>query len=475
MSSSIRSGLVGLRRNLLAGLRLALFLRVSEAQLSVSWSHLIALVLAGVGLGLAIDVVHVGFNGHPSTAGLPGALFHVPIILMASWAIAMLGRRVDKTLALAVAILAIDWWIGLFAWAAASALRLDARGFGLVWMNSWAYFLPAYWLGLAAGVAGLRLVGFSSRIRWLSFGVTFVLLALPLSSTWLDRELWVQNETEADVQRRANYRAASSEDVLYLQPKLLERELQAVVPGHARTNLYFVGVAGYSDQDVFMREVESVAKLFRERFATGGRSIVLINNPKTLYEFPLATTTALRASLKRVSEVMNRDRDVLFLYLSSHGSKDHTLSLRFWPLDLHQLDPALLRQMLDEAGIKNRVLVVSACYSGGFVDSLKDDNTLIITAAAADRNSFGCSNEADFTYFGKAYFDEALRTTYSFVDAFALAKPVILAREAKEGYDPSDPQIYVGANIGSALADLQQELQASADGSKPTGGDEAKR
>jgi hypothetical protein len=105
---------------------------------------------------------------------------------------------------------------------------------------------------------------------------------------------------------------------------------------------------------------------------------------------------------------------------------------------LRQITPAMLRGMLDASGIKNRVIVVSACYAGGFIDKLKDDNTLIVAAAAPDRNSFGCSNENDWTYFGKAYFDEGLRQTTSFTRAFEIAKPLIEERERREKYDPSN-------------------------------------
>jgi len=102
---------------------------------------------------------------------------------------------------------------------------------------------------------------------------------------------------------------------------------------------------------------------------------------------------------------------------------------------------------------------VSACYSGGFVDALKDENSLVITASAADHNSFGCSNEADFTYFGKAYFDEALRETYSVIEAFERAKPKIAAREKEQDYEGSEPQIFIGESIRRPLAALEKRLK----------------
>src|SRR5262249_43766878 len=153
-------------------------------------------------------------------------------------------------------------------------------------------------------------------------------------------------------------------------------------------DLYLVGVAGYASQDVFMREVNSVDKLFRERFGAEGHTVRLINNAKSVADTPIASVTAIRAALARVAEVMDRDEDILFLYLTSHGSEDHRFSLDFWPMRFKPLDPGTLRKLLDESGIKRRIVVVSACYSGGFVEPLKDANTLVITASAGDRNSF---------------------------------------------------------------------------------------
>jgi hypothetical protein len=221
-------------------------------------------------------------------------------------------------------------------------------------------------------------------------------------------------------------------------------------------------MAGYANQDVFMREVDSVSRLFRERFDTEGRTVRLVNNARTVAEVPIASVTSLKATLARLSQVMDRDEDVLFLYMTSHGSQDHHFSLDFWPMRFNTLDPATLRKLLDDSGIRRRVIVVSACYAGGFIEPLKDENSLIITAAARDRNSFGCSNEADYTYFGKAYFDEALRETYSFVEAFEKAKPVIAEREKAAGFDGSNPQIFLGAKIGPALAAVEDRLAGRA-------------
>jgi len=121
-----------------------------------------------------------------------------------------------------------------------------------------------------------------------------------------------------------------------------------------------------------------------------------------------------------------------------------------------------LSRLLAESGIKWKALVISACYSGGFVEPLKDDNTLIITAAAADRQSFGCSNEADFTYFGRAYFNEALRRSLSFTDAFDIASRSIATRERAEKLEPSRPQLFAGAPMRDKLAEIEVRLKSRA-------------
>ncbi len=93
------------------------------------------------------------------------------------------------------------------------------------------------------------------------------------------------------------------------------------------------------------------------------------------------------------------------------------------------------------------MLVLSACYSGSFVSDLSDDNTLILTAARSDRTSFGCSNEREWTFFGDAYFNHALRKERSFIRAYERARVLIESWEKAQGLTASEPQMFVGAAI----------------------------
>jgi hypothetical protein len=328
----------------------------------------------------------------------------------------------------------------------------------------WAfYYGPFAWLALAVARFALTLGPPAALRRVAIIGASLLFLAFPLAYLHPERSLWVKDWSRdaSAAERRTSRRAVAGEDAFYRQPELLASELAAVQPGRkGLIDVFFVGMAGYGDQDVFMREIDAVGALMRERFGADGHIVKLVNNPRTSLTAPIASTTSLRAALKRVAESMDMEEDVLVLFLTSHGSADHRFSLELWPLQLHELTPDTLRRILDESGIRNRVVVISACYAGGFVDKLKDDHTLVIAAAAFDRNSFGCSNENDWTYFGKAYFDEALRKTYSFTQAFELAKPVIEEREKAEKFDPSNPQMAVGSAIKGRLDALAAQLEA---------------
>ncbi|MGH8667579.1 MAG: C13 family peptidase, partial [Burkholderiales bacterium] len=258
-------------------------------------------------------------------------------------------------------------------------------------------------------------------------------------------------------------RGLVTESVFYAQSRLLEQALGALSPSRAGIDdVYVLTAALYASEDVFMKEVGVIAELLEQRFDARGRTVRLVNNRATLTQWPIATLTSIRAALAAIGRRMDAQEDLLVLYLTSHGSEKHRLSVDLWPLQLSEIDPADLRKALDDAGIRWRVIVISACYSGGYIAPLKDERTLIITAAATSRQSFGCGSESDFTYLAKALFDEELRRSFSFEDAFANARKTIEAREREQGFVPSEPQIHVGAAIRERLRALEQRLAAAA-------------
>jgi hypothetical protein len=118
---------------------------------------------------------------------------------------------------------------------------------------------------------------------------------------------------------------------------------------------------------------------------------------------------------------------------------------------LLQLGPTELRQALDEAGIRWRVIIVSACYSGVFIEALKTDATLVATASDAEHTSFGCADDRDLTYFGEAFLKDSVPTTASLEAAFKKAADLIQHRETTEHLDHSNPQLFMGPAIRQKL------------------------
>jgi peptidase C13-like protein len=286
---------------------------------------------------------------------------------------------------------------------------------------------------------------------------------LVLASAAAARAAEVERANATPVQQveRLSRGSVDADRVLAAQQRLLAASLSGLAAARPGiVDLYFVAFAGTSTQDVFMKEVRSAQVLFDRRFDTRGRSLLLVNNPATVAELPVASVANLQAVLAGVAGKMNVEEDILFLYLTSHGGK-HVFSVSFPQLGLADLSDRELKDMLDQSGIKWRVVVISACYSGSFIDALKDDRTLILTAAAATRTSFGCGNENDFTYFGDAYINAALRRDRSFVSAFEAARRIIAQRERAENLVPSQPQIYLGKAIKAKLQQLEQRLAKS--------------
>jgi len=247
------------------------------------------------------------------------------------------------------------------------------------------------------------------------------------------------------------------------EPDRVRRAVEAVraqTPG--RIDLFTIGFAGDGKERVFRNEVEYFDRLMAGRFEAAQRTLSLVNSPETVDRLPLATMSNLREALAGIGARMDPDEDVLLLFLTSHGSEDHHLYVGLDPLPLHQISPADLRGALDAAHIGWRVVVVSACYSGAFVDALRDEHTLVITAARADRTSFGCGSDSKITWFGKAFLAGALNQTTDFERGFELANHQIREWELRDGETPSVPQMAGGWAIRKHLAAGRKTLPDAA-------------
>jgi hypothetical protein len=222
---------------------------------------------------------------------------------------------------------------------------------------------------------------------------------------------------------------------------------QSVSPAHAIEKLRKASVVSFGlfgDQSVFQSEATGAAKIIADRFG-GGPVDVQYNSKKG----GKATIETLATSLQTAANGMDAENDILFLILTTHGSPAG-LAVKAGPVT-QMLTPPNLADMLARTGVRHKAVVISACYSGIFIPPLASPDALIITAADADHPSFGCQDKAKWTYFGEAFFNVALRKAKSVNDAFAVARALVLKRELRERFEPSNPQMAGGENVQPLL------------------------
>src|SRR5215472_8271372 len=216
---------------------------------------------------------------------------------------------------------------------------------------------------------------------------------------------------------------------------------------HAAADAHKVSVVSFGlfgDQGVFRSEATGAAQVVAERFGPGPVD-VQYNSKKG----GGATIQGLETALQAAAHHMDAANDVLFLILTTHGSRDG-LAVKAGRL-VQWLTPPDLADMLESTGVRHKVVVISACYSGIFISPLANPNVLVITAADAFHPSFGCRDKAKWTYFGDAFFNVALRQAKSLEDAFVQARGLVKKHELREHFEPSRPQMAGGANVQPLL------------------------
>lgn len=324
-----------------------------------------------------------------------------------------------------------------------------------------AVFLETRWFWAAAAAVGAYVLLYLGRgLRVLTgrpqrgaalIGTGFVVLFAVVSNlTNAIPDVWNPQDAATAI---SDQELSDREAALFDQSGRIDQALESVRRDVSpRPQAFFLGFAGVGDEKVFAQEIGLAARVVGERYKTGDRQLSLVNDERDLDGAPLASVTGLGYALQGLAERMQTDRDVLFLAISSHGSNDPAISVANSQFPLVDLTPDDLIDALQQAGIRWRVILLSACYAGGFVEPLRDDHTIVITAAAANRTSFGCSSDSDLTYFGEAFYRDALPDAASLEDAFEKARAAIAAREHAEGETPSNPQAYFGFDLEAHMA-----------------------
>ena len=340
-------------------------------------------------------------------------------------------------------------------------------------MMQWVLYLAPTGLALSIQSVFLWLVS-DRRHSTMLVALVMIFFSMGVQMATRPAQFWYPDEAQATANADADAEERGVEitqEIFETQQALLNSKLEQIQPQRPGVvDLYSLSFAPYGEENVFLNETSMVSKVMEQRFDAAGRSLQLANNPGTMSTLPWATPLNMQRAIAHMAKRMDVNEDILFIHMSSHGASDGQLSAGMWALTVKPVTPGDLKRWLDEAGIKHRVISISACFAGNWVAPLSNPDSLVMTASDADHTSYGCGRKSDLTFFGRAMYDEQLRTqTLSFETAHANARPIIKQREEEAGKSDgySNPQISVGANIKTRLEQLEQSLQARQKAGKP--------
>ncbi len=165
----------------------------------------------------------------------------------------------------------------------------------------------------------------------------------------------------------------------------------------------------------------------------------------------LEPPTSAAQAAAGVAEAAARAQRGCLIYFTSHGGPE---AMVFGP-DATLNPTGMTNLVRSWCQDRPTVVVVSACFSGIFVDALSGPNRMIMTAARRDRSSFGCSEDATYPYFDGCVIS-SLPTASDFIALANATRACVKAREEAEGLAPgSEPQVFIGANMQLLLPTLR--------------------
>ncbi|MDB5675726.1 MAG: peptidase [Sphingomonas bacterium] len=229
----------------------------------------------------------------------------------------------------------------------------------------------------------------------------------------------------------------------------------------------YVLAVGLDSDPVFGREAREAGRVLARRYGAEGRTVVLAGSDGSGEStLPRGSPDNIAMVLARFAEVMDKAEDVVVLYTTSHGAQ---IGIAYNDADQGYgfISPSRLWSMFGTLGIERRLVIVSACYSGVFVPMLATDDSVIVTAADADHTSFGCQADSDWTFFGDALINHALRKRQPLQAADDEARGLVAGWEARGKITPSNPQIAIGSRAHLWLDKL--DAAAPATPSAPVG------
>ena len=285
---------VALYRNLIAGARLALFMRVRAFDYRVSPLDYTALLAFNFAMWVGAAAIRAGLEGEFDPVALPVYLASIPLVLATAMLVTLAFGARERLLLVATALTASD-------------PVFEIAGLALPWLAELSGLPRAALLALLAWMwlVSVRavIVCMGARHPQVLKGALAVTAMLALTFFAFPRtDVWQLPPEEDEPQ------PLTQERTFHLQGQLIEGALAGIAKGReGLPELYFVGFAPDASQDVFLKEMRFVRRLFDERFGTAGRSIALVSSQEALDEYQIASVTNLSRAIDRVAQSMNGD------------------------------------------------------------------------------------------------------------------------------------------------------------------------
>ncbi|MEO5670720.1 MAG: C13 family peptidase, partial [Ramlibacter sp.] len=181
---------------------------------------------------------------------------------------------------------------------------------------------------------------------------------------------------------------------------LLQSQLQAARQASSQggpPRVIFAGFALNSLSKAFHSDVLLAEKA--ARVADPHAIILRLGNPALgdPSDWPLATRENVAVVLREVGSIA-RPQDKVLILFTSHGSRN-ALHINASKTEIGVITPADLQEWLGALRDKPTLLVISACFSGSFLEPLRSPTRIILTASSRDRSSFGCQFNSRNTFF----------------------------------------------------------------------------
>ena len=220
------------------------------------------------------------------------------------------------------------------------------------------------------------------------------------------------------------------------QPVGIAGELAPTPRWHA------VLVAGDPTLEVWDRAVERM----RDRLRANGRLVTIRTFSARRERIAAGAEPALlNPVLGAIAGMRPAAGEACLVFLTMHGTPQRGLALA---TENSYISPANLDQALSRGcGEAPTFVIASGCFSGSFAQApMNRPNRVVLTAARADRSSFGCSPQFEMTVFDRCVLD-ALEAAPPTASAVAKASSDCVSTEERRQRmtPPSEPQTAIGA------------------------------